>query len=233
MATADTAATTDRVGCVLAREDQCVVMRGVGWEGYTAVLDARGERSFPRMVYLDGDLYLMSPGFPHEHVKARLGRIVTVITEELDIPCTPAGSTTLRDEPKAGGVEGDETFYLANEPLIRGKTELPMSVDPPPDLAIEVVSTHASHAAVEVWRRLGVPEVWVADLPDFTILVRTADGRYEASESSASYPFLSAAEIGDWIGRPFGGSETGWIKDVRRWVREVLAPQVRDDGGGA
>src|SRR5262245_59277930 len=40
--------------------DPCVVLRDVGSGGYTALLKLRGERPSPRMIYLDGDLYLVA-----------------------------------------------------------------------------------------------------------------------------------------------------------------------------
>ena len=52
-----------------AQGDQRVVMRGLGWEGYTTMLRLRGGRPVPRMIYLDGDLILMSPAYIHEFVK--------------------------------------------------------------------------------------------------------------------------------------------------------------------
>src|SRR3954467_12753876 len=98
-----------------AGDDRRVAFREVGWKGYVTLLRLRGERSWPRMVYLDGTVWLMSPSFPHERLKKRLGWVVEVTVEELDIPCTPAGSTTFRRRAKKGGVEGDQTYYLANE----------------------------------------------------------------------------------------------------------------------
>ena len=88
----------------------------------------------------------------------------------LEVPCVPAGSTTFRRRAKRGGVEGDQTFYLANEAKVRGKEALRLKVDPPPDLAIEVVWTHDAAAATEVYRRFKVPEVWIYGHDELTIL---------------------------------------------------------------
>ena len=115
------------------------------------------------MVYLDGTVWLMSPAFPHERLRKRLGWVVEVIVEELDIPCIAAASTTFRRRAKRGGVEGDQTYYLANEERVRGKDKLHLKTDPPPDLAIEAVHSHDADAAIEVYRRFKVPEVWVCD----------------------------------------------------------------------
>jgi Uma2 family endonuclease len=208
--------------------DQCVVLREIGWEGYCKVLKARGERNVPRMIYLDGSLILTSPSFTHEHFKARLNRLVTEVVFGLGIPCNPAGSTTFRRRAKRGGVEGDQKYYLANEAKIRGKTEINLRVDPRPDLAIEVVRTHHADAAIEVYRRLKVPEVWIYSHDGLRILELRPDRRYAEVERSAAFPALTAGEIVSWIERPQSESETAWITEVRRWVVEVLAPRHRE-----
>jgi Uma2 family endonuclease len=215
--------------------DDCVVLHGVDWKGYTSLLRIRGDRPSPKMVYLDGDLYLMSPDYPHEFLKERLGLFVMVVVEELDIPCIPAGETTFRRRKKKGGVEGDKTFYLANVARIRGKRHenLHLRHDPPPDLVVEAVNTHEADEAVEVWRRFGVPEVWVCDHQSVRILVLQPDRSYAGSNSSASFPFLTAAEIFEQVNRPETESETAWVKDVRRWVRETLPPRVPKPKGDA
>ena len=219
--------TSDQERDTLVEGDQCVVMRGIGWDGYTKVLRARGERAVPRMVYLDGDLYLMSPAYRHESLEKRLGRFVTEVVLGLDIPCTPAGHTTFRRKKKKGGVEGDETFYLANEPRIRGKARLHLRTDPPPDLVIEAVNTHDAEEAVEVWRRFGVPEVWVEDGNGLRILSLQPDGTYSQITTSLAFPFLTSMEIHEWITKPSPGSETAWLKALRQWVAETLVPRAK------
>jgi Uma2 family endonuclease len=207
--------------------DQCVVLRGIGWDGYTKVLRARGERSIPRMVYLDGDLYLMSPAFRHESLAELLGIFVTEVVTGLRIPCIVAGGTTFRRKKKKGGVEGDKTFYLANESKVRGKTKLHLRTDPLPDLVIEAVNTHDADAAVEVWRRFRVPEVWVENGISLTILSLQPNGRYSEVASSVVFPFLTAAEIHERTTKPRTDSDTDWMLSLRQWVAETLVPRAK------
>lgn len=207
--------------------DRRVALRNIGWKGYVTLLRLRGERPAPKMVYLDGTVWLMSPTFPHERLKTRLGEFVTEVVVGLRIPFVPSASTTLRRRAKRGGVEGDQTFYLANEGRIRGKDKIDLRTDPPPDLAIEAVCTHEADEAVEVYRRLRVPEVWVCDEAELVILVLRADGRYSRSATSAAFPFLSAAEIHGWVTQPQSAGELEWIMALRRWVGRTLRPRVR------
>ena len=122
--------------------DQCVEFPDIGWKGYVTLLRLRGERSMPKMVYLDGTVWLMSPSFPHERLKKRLGWVVEEIVVGFDIPCIATALDDLPPPGQEGGVEGDQTYYLANEARIRGKDKIRLRTDPPPDLAIEAVYSH-------------------------------------------------------------------------------------------
>jgi Uma2 family endonuclease len=206
--------------------DQCVGFPGIGWKGYVTLLRLRGERPRPKMVYLDGTVWLMSPSFPHERLKTRLGEFVTEVVVGLRIRFVPAASTTLRRRAKKGGVEGDHTYYLANEAQIRGKDKINLRTDPPPDLAIEAVCTHEADKAIEVYRRIRVPEVWICDEAELVILVLQADGLYAPSATSAAFPFLSAAEIHGWVSQPQSAGELEWITALRRWVARTLRPRL-------
>jgi Uma2 family endonuclease len=211
--------------------DQYVELRGIGWAGYKTVLRLRGDRSRPKMIYLDGDLLLMSPALPHERLKSRLGHFVVEVVVGLEIPFLVTGQTTFRRRKRESGVEPDESFYLANEARVRGKKEIDLRIDPPPDLAIEAVHTHAATTALEVLRRLGVPEVWVCDDDGLRILVRRANGRYAEADRSLAFPFLTTIEILDWAQRPEHGSDLDWMTELRRWVQDILVPRVRGQGG--
>jgi Uma2 family endonuclease len=213
--------------------DPCVALRDVGWKGYLTLLRLRGERPMPRMVYLDGTAWLMSPSFPHERLKTRLGMFVTEVVFGLEIPFVPAASTTLRRRAKKGGVEGDQSYYLANEERMRGKTKIDLRNDPPPDLAIEAVWTHEADKAVEVYRRIRVPEVWICDDAELVILILQADGTYARSTISAAFPFLSAAEIHDWVTKPQASGELEWMKSLHAWVLDTLRPRFRGRAGDA
>ena len=210
--------------------DQRVEFVGIGWDGYESLLKVQGERPRPQMIYIDGDVVLMSPSVIHERRSDRLRAFVIEVAVGLDIACESTGETTFRLGKEDAGVQPDQSFYFANHRPIAskdGKEDLDLRVDPPPDLVIEVVHTHDATEAVEVLRRLRVPEVWVCDAARLKILVRKGNGRYVESETSLCFPFLTASVIFEWVTRPGMTSMTQWIKEVRRWVQEDLAPRVR------
>jgi len=181
------------------------------------------------MIYVDGDLLLVSPSLSHERLNLRVGFFLDLLILHLRLPSLKSGQTTFRRRKKRGGVEGDHTYYLANEPRVRGKMQIDLRTDPPPDLAIEVVNTHKADAALRVYRRLGVPEVWVCEEGSLSFLVRQANGRYSKSSNSLAFPFLTSAELLGWLDRPYTGPDFEWMEAAYRWVVEVLVPRARGE----
>ena len=129
--------------------DQRVVLHGVPWAKYEEQLAIRGDRSAPRISYVDGSMELMSPSKDHERIKSYIGRLVETIALERGLDLSPYGSWTLKEAPKQAGVEPDECYLVGSDQSRET-----------PDLAIEVVWTSGGIDKLEAYRRLGVSEVW-------------------------------------------------------------------------
>ena len=112
--------------------DHFVYLRDVSWKEYEALLSMRGERSVPRITYLNGMLELMSPSRYHEGDKKKLARIIEAWAEEMDIPLEGIGSWTLKNSKEERGVEPDEWYTVRR---------VPQSDEDRPDFAIEVIWT--------------------------------------------------------------------------------------------
>lgn len=128
--------------------DQRVVLAGATWEHYELELAMRGEKSVPRLAYLDGALELMSPSRDHERITSYLGRLIEVYAEHADIELSPYRSWTLKRAGTAGG-EPDECYIVGAD----------QSKDRP-DLVIEVVWTSGGIDKLAIYQRLGIEEVW-------------------------------------------------------------------------
>ncbi|NER03273.1 MAG: Uma2 family endonuclease, partial [Okeania sp. SIO3C4] len=72
------------------------------------------------------------------------------------------------------------------------RMRIDLTVDPPPDLAIEV--DVASKATLDAYEALAVPELWVYTEEKFTIQVLT-DGLYVESSISPTFPNLPILEL--------------------------------------
>jgi hypothetical protein len=85
--------TITRAGEHVPTADQRIVTYGVPWEFYEAQLALRGDRSAPRIAYLEGVMELMSPSKDHERIKSYIGRLIEAYALERGstFPPTVAG----------------------------------------------------------------------------------------------------------------------------------------------
>jgi Uma2 family endonuclease len=120
---------------------------GVSWHHYEALLAKRGDSPGCRVIYLDGVLEIVAPSRRHESGKTRIGTLLEIYFLETDTEYFPLGSATFRLQEQRGGAEPDESYCLGAEKEF-------------PDLAIEVVLTSGGINRFEVYRRLGIREVW-------------------------------------------------------------------------
>src|SRR5687767_341084 len=95
--------------------DQRVIISGVTWAQYEAVLAMRGESSSVRIAFLEGELELMSPLRSHEKIKTMLARLIEMYGYATGIEIIGAGSWTLKKRRKARGAEADECYNIGKE----------------------------------------------------------------------------------------------------------------------
>ena len=203
-----------------------VVLHDVPWDLYCALRDLEANNSV-RMIYLDGDLTLMSPALKHDGHGALLGQVVRAVTVVLGLEIRSAGSTTLRlkDTPEGGtGKEPDTAFFIgADELRMRGQWEYDLGVDPPPSLAIEVEhSNDLTATAMAVYTRLSVPEVWRFRVRDRTLgMSRLVGESYQELDRSVVLPKLTPALVVEALDRFEVGDlgENAWFEWVKAWAR--------------
>jgi Uma2 family endonuclease len=117
---------------------QRVLVEDVSWPEFTAIIEELGEHRGTRIAYSQGTLEIVSPLPEHEKVKVVISDLIKVLLDELDMPWESLGSTTFRREDMAAGIEPDGCFYIQHQAVMVGKDRLDLTVDPPPDLVIEV-----------------------------------------------------------------------------------------------
>jgi Uma2 family endonuclease len=229
-------ATVVKTAAVPADGERRVLIRGVGWQGYQALLSMVGDQPV-RLTYDREDVELMSPLFKHERIRSLLARMVETLTEELGIPLMSAGATTLKREDLDRGLEADASFYLGDLTRIRDtdNLNLDLEIDPPPDLAIEIEITRSVLNRLGVYGALGVPEIWRFDGRTLRILDRQPDGSYREIPRSKALPWISIEEIARFVQLEETRDDTLWARTFRAWVREVVLPrlgQADEDGLG-
>lgn len=197
---------------------QRLLLHNVSWEEFEAILEELGEHRGSRLAYDKGTLEIMTPLPEHEAAKEIIGDLVKALLEELNIEFWTLGSTTFKNQQMAQGLEPDQCFYIQNEAAVRGKKRLDLTVDPPPDLAIEVDIT--SRTQPSIYEALGVPEQWLCNNRQLQINVLQA-GKYVESKSSLIFPGMPLIEV---ITRYLEESKTvgrnTTMRAIRSWVRE-------------
>jgi len=188
-----------------ATRDQVVVLRGVPWPQYEALLRARGEAPQPRLAYLDGVLEIMTTGFRHEIGKKLLARLVEAYAEERGVSLNGAGNMTFKKKAKQAGLEPDECYWL-------GK------IRPAPDLAIEIVETSGGIDKLEIYRRLGVREVWFWIEGRIWAYARDA-GPYREVRASTLMPELDLEELARIVVTTEDDEQTEAVRRYRHALR--------------
>jgi Uma2 family endonuclease len=172
------------------REDHFVHLRGATWADYERLLEIRGDHSAPRIAYLDGTLEIMSPSLPHESIESTIGRLVETWCLERGVEFSTCGSWTIKDEIRKRGAEPDEC-YVFGEAVEGGR----------PDLAIELEWTSGGLDKLEIYRRLGVREVWRWRRGRITVH-RLRGERYAMLTASKALPEIDLEQLASFIDRP-------------------------------
>ena len=102
----------------------------------------------------------MVPSEEHEEPNRTLATFIEVLAEELNIDLRRLGSTTLKRADLHKGFEPDSCFYIQNERAVRLKDDIDLTIDPVPDLAVEIELSRARRDRLSVYAGVGVPEVW-------------------------------------------------------------------------
>lgn len=197
-----------------------IVLSGISWETYQALVRDLESQPSKRLTYDKGQLEIFMPLPPHESYKRWTGRFVEIITEALDIEIRSLSSCTWSRKDLAKGVEADECYYIQNEASIRGKMDIDLSRDPPPDLAIEIDITNPSIPRLPIYGALGIPEVWRFD-GERMVLLSLANGEYQEISASITLPIVTSAILESWLRKATTMGETSWAKAVRCWVQET------------
>ncbi|MEN1678178.1 MAG: Uma2 family endonuclease [Planctomycetota bacterium] len=174
-----------------------VVLEGVSWETYEKLLEGIGDGA-TRVTYDQGVMEIeMSPSFSHESDVGLLIGLVQAIRLWRQVPMATGGSTTHKRKDLGKGLEPDACFWIANEPAMRKVTKLDLLKHPAPDLVIEVDLTSRSVSKINIYARLGVPEIWHrTDRGETVFLVLDPTTQsYTESEQSRCFPFVGVASV--------------------------------------
>ena len=198
-----------------------VFLEDITWQEFEIILEELGEHRASRVAYDNGILEIMTPLPEHETNKLFISNFIEIILEELDIDFYPLGSTTFKNRDMLKGIEPDNCFYIQNEAAVRGKEKLDLSIDPPPDLALEIDITSRSHPSI--YEALGVPELWRFEKGKLQINI-LRDRKYTESAFSLIFPNLPLIEvIPQYLSQVKTAGRNKTMRAFRTWVQEQIS----------
>jgi Uma2 family endonuclease len=208
--------------------EQRLIVHCVDWARYQDFLRAFEGRHI-RLTYDGSNLEIMTVSGEHERGKKLMARLLEALTEELDIPIASFGNITLNREAVDRGLEPDECWYIEHETLLRDKAEVDLDTDPPPDLVVEVEITTSVLNRLDIYARLGIPEIWRFDGHTLRVCVLGADGRYTESDQSPTFPQLPLDGLASFFAQRGRVDETRLVKSFRAWVRTNVASRPQEN----
>jgi Uma2 family endonuclease len=199
---------------------QQLLLEDVSWQQFENILAELGEHRAARISYSHGFLEIMVPLPEHEKAKEIIGDLVKILLEARQIAFESLGSTTLKNDRMAQGVEPDACFYIQNQTAVIGKNCLDLSIDPPPDLAIEIDLT--SRTQLDNYQILGVPELWRYGKQGLQIHV-LENGKYVESNFSPTFPDIPIIElVNQYVQQSQVSGRTQAIQAFRNWLRDNI-----------
>lgn len=172
------------------------------WKDYEKLLRIRQERVLPKLSFnsITQEIRLMSPLPSHGKRVNILGDLVKILLNYQGKDWDGFDPITLKIPFKVG-LEPDTCFYIDNRQAILGKERIDLTVDPPPDLAIEVDFT--SITDIGAYEFLKIPELWIYRQESLKIYLWENE-HYLESEKSRLFPEIDIKNIFPYY------VESGW-----------------------
>jgi len=185
--------------------DSHVFLHNISWNDYERLLEMRGEKSMPRISYLEGEVELIRPSKDHESITSYIGRLLEAWCTDREIDFTPLRSWTLKDKLQDAGAEPDECYIFG-----------PTKAGSRPHLAIEVEWTHGGIDKLSVYEKLGVEEVWFWSKGVIKVFILTK-GKFTSTVRSKLFPDLDLELLASMLDRD---SLSQAVRDFRKALQQ-------------
>jgi len=206
--------------------DRGVVLHGVPWPMYVKLRNMP-ENYGIRMTYDHGELEIMSPSWQHERIAELLCTLIDIWTLEFRTPRQNCGMMTIQREDLDLGFEPDKCYYVQHEAAIRNKEGPDFSIDPPPDLAIEVEKSRSAESKMLIYQSFKVPELWRVVREEIHIFELDEHASYRPRATSVCFPGFPVAKVNELLKQYATGSEIELMASFRDWVRENCLPDEK------
>ncbi|WP_460193276.1 Uma2 family endonuclease [Thermosynechococcus sp. FA-CM-4201] len=197
--------------------EQRVTLHGLTWQQYQEILNALPQTRAAHLIFDRGTLEITMPLEEHEFASELIGLFLRILVVETGLRLRSLRSTTLWRPDLERGAEPDNAYYIHHQPQVAGR-RIDLSIDPPPDLVIEVDMTHTDIDKNRLYAALGVPELWRYNGREWQIF-QLRDGVYQGCDRSPLFPWVPK----DCLYRFLAEAKMDEVeaeKNWRRWVQE-------------
>lgn len=202
--------------------DSELVLHGQTWEDYERLLDAFVDPAGLHIAFDGETLQIMTVSIAHEKYVRLLERLISALSLRLGIEVESCGSATIKLSEVMKGLEPDACYYVQNADAVGGRSEIDFSVDPMPDIAVEIDLHNVSLNKLSIYSSLGFPEVWRYFRGGFEFY-KLEKGKYIRVEKSVALPMLSADLLAAFLNRGNDEKQTAILHDFEIWVNEQQA----------
>lgn len=201
--------------------EQRIILQNISWQTFKTMLAEMGDNRATRLAYDSGIVEIMTPLMPHENSNRLIEVFVGVLCEELGLEVKRTGSLTLtRDDLERGG-EPDSSYYIQNESLVRGKENIDLAIDPPPDLVLEVEYSRSRIDKLNLYAAMGIPEFWRYN-GNVLRIYQLESGQYVESSQSITFAPVPVNEIPRFLKESRDVGEITCTRNFRNWVKQQL-----------
>jgi Uma2 family endonuclease len=151
-----------------------LLLYGITWQQFKELEKTFNSIAGVRLTYLDGVLQIMILGTKHEYYKRTISLLLDAYLRHNNIRYYSGGSATLGNKKITGQKEPDESYNIGKKKQI-------------PDLVIEIIVTSGGVNVLEIYKRIGIPEVWFWEDGLLTIYSLQKDN-YQKLEKSVLLP---------------------------------------------
>jgi Uma2 family endonuclease len=160
----------------------------------------------------------------HEWRKEFILLIVAFLCDELKIPMQSFGQATWKVKRLRKGAEADTCVYTANlSRIVHRKDSIDLTVDPPPDIIVEIDVSSQSDRKFAIYAAFGVPEI--CRLKSGVMQFFELHGQeYVETSISRSFPILTNTVVTQFLSKFENHDQMATLQEFRQWVRAQSTP---------
>jgi Uma2 family endonuclease len=161
-----------------------LLLSGISWTQLEILETAFENVGGVRLSYCEGILEIMNLSPEHEDAKRTISLLLESYLREKKIRFYSRGSATLGNREIGAKKEPDKSYNIGSKKAI-------------PDLAIEVVVSSGGINKLELYQRLGIPEVWFWE--DGVLSVYQLQNEYRKVSRSRFLPELDLSVLAKFV----------------------------------